>query len=154
MSQILVGNKSDMADEKRAVAYAKGKALADEYGIRFFETSAKNNSNVEEVRVRGGWGRVWRVSVSGGSTVSRAWSWCECWPDAGNNSACCSTTTAPHPHTSIHAQVFGAIAKDVVQRLQQEQADTAHAATSSPLKLTSNLDMAKQRSRRKGCCEA
>lgn len=47
--QILVGNKSDMADEKRAVPYAKGKALADEYNIRFFETSAKDNLNVEEV---------------------------------------------------------------------------------------------------------
>jgi hypothetical protein len=40
-----------MADEKRAVPYAKGKALADEYKIRFFETSAKDNINVEEVRV-------------------------------------------------------------------------------------------------------
>lgn len=47
--QILVGNKSDMADEKRAVPYAKGKALADEYKIKFFETSAKDNINVEEV---------------------------------------------------------------------------------------------------------
>lgn len=47
--QILVGNKSDMADEKRAVPYAKGQALADEYKIRFFETSAKDNVNVEEV---------------------------------------------------------------------------------------------------------
>lgn len=55
--QILVGNKSDMADEKRAVPYAKGKALADEYKIRFFETSAKDNINVEEVGVLG-WGRV------------------------------------------------------------------------------------------------
>jgi hypothetical protein len=47
--QILVGNKSDMADEKRAVPYAKGQALAEEYGMRFFETSAKDNINVEEV---------------------------------------------------------------------------------------------------------
>lgn len=44
-----MGNKSDMADEKRAVPYAKGQALADEYGIKFFETSAKDNLNVEEV---------------------------------------------------------------------------------------------------------
>ena len=48
--QILVGNKSDMADEKRAVPFSKGQALADEYKIQFFETSAKDNSNVEEVR--------------------------------------------------------------------------------------------------------
>jgi Ras-related protein Rab-8A len=38
-----------MADEKRAVPYAKGQALAEEYGMRFFETSAKDNINVEEV---------------------------------------------------------------------------------------------------------
>ena len=28
-----------------------GKALADQYGIKFFETSAKNNVNIEEVFV-------------------------------------------------------------------------------------------------------
>mmetsp|Transcript_15219 Transcript_15219/g.26378 ORF Transcript_15219/g.26378 Transcript_15219/m.26378 type:complete len:212 (+) Transcript_15219:221-856(+) len=49
VNKILVGNKCDMADEKRAVQYSKGKALADEYGIRFFETSAKTKLNVEEV---------------------------------------------------------------------------------------------------------
>ncbi|KAF2619753.1 hypothetical protein F2Q68_00041470 [Brassica cretica] len=32
-----------------AVPKAKGQALADEYGIKFFETSAKTNLNVEEV---------------------------------------------------------------------------------------------------------
>ena len=31
------------------VPYAVGKALADEYRIQFFETSAKENVNVEEV---------------------------------------------------------------------------------------------------------
>ena len=30
------------------VQHAQGKALADEYGINFFETSAKMNSNVDE----------------------------------------------------------------------------------------------------------
>lgn len=30
------------------VTHEMGKSLADEYGIRFFETSAKNNINVEE----------------------------------------------------------------------------------------------------------
>lgn len=47
--QVLVGNKSDMADEKRAVPVARGQALAAEYNMRFFETSAKDNLNVEEV---------------------------------------------------------------------------------------------------------
>lgn len=49
--KVLVGNKSDMADEQRAVPYARGAALAAEYGIPFFETSAKDTTNVEEVRV-------------------------------------------------------------------------------------------------------
>ena len=48
--QVLVGNKSDMDESKRAVPYSKGQALADEFGIQFFETSAKNNVNVDEVR--------------------------------------------------------------------------------------------------------
>jgi hypothetical protein len=30
------------------VSFEAGKSLADEYGIRFFETSAKNNVNVDE----------------------------------------------------------------------------------------------------------
>jgi GTPase SAR1 family protein len=69
--QILIGNKCDMLDKKvRALSYsiqcpvfflrnlifiltqvidtARGQALADEYGIKFFETSAKNNINVEK----------------------------------------------------------------------------------------------------------
>lgn len=47
--RVLVGNKSDLDDSKRAVPYSRGKALADEYRIPFFETSAKNGSQVEEV---------------------------------------------------------------------------------------------------------
>jgi len=48
VNKILVGNKSDV-EAKRAIPYAVGKALADEYKIHFFETSAKDNHNVEEV---------------------------------------------------------------------------------------------------------
>ena len=47
--KVLVGNKSDM-EANRKVPFAKGKALADEYGIMFFETSAKSNINIDEVR--------------------------------------------------------------------------------------------------------
>lgn len=47
--QVLVGNKSDMDESKRAVAYSRGQALADEFRMQFFETSAKNNTNVDEV---------------------------------------------------------------------------------------------------------
>uniref|UniRef100_A0A6N2L7D0 Uncharacterized protein n=3 Tax=Salix viminalis TaxID=40686 RepID=A0A6N2L7D0_SALVM len=49
VNKILVGNKADMDESKRAVPKSKGQALADEYGIKFFETSAKTNQNVEEV---------------------------------------------------------------------------------------------------------
>ncbi|XP_010543444.1 PREDICTED: ras-related protein RABE1d-like isoform X2 [Tarenaya hassleriana] len=49
VDKILVGNKADMDESKRAVPTAKGQALADEYGIKFFETSAKTNLNVEQV---------------------------------------------------------------------------------------------------------
>lgn len=44
---ILVGNKCDV-DDKRQVSVAEGQALADEYSLQFFETSARNNINVDE----------------------------------------------------------------------------------------------------------
>ena len=47
VNRILVGNKCDMTT-KKVVDYAAGKALADEFGIRFLETSAKNSTNVDE----------------------------------------------------------------------------------------------------------
>ena len=46
--QVLVGNKSDMDESKRAVPYSRGQALADEFKMAFFETSAKANTNVDE----------------------------------------------------------------------------------------------------------
>ncbi|KAE8678924.1 Ras-related protein RABE1d [Hibiscus syriacus] len=49
VNKILVGNKADMDESKRAVPTSKGQTLGDEYGIIFFETSAKTNINVEEV---------------------------------------------------------------------------------------------------------
>lgn len=49
VNKVLVGNKSDLDQSRRAVPYAKGKQLADEFGIQFFETSAKENINVDEV---------------------------------------------------------------------------------------------------------
>jgi len=49
VNKILIGNKADMDESKRAVPTSEGQALADEYGIKFFETSAKTNLNVEQV---------------------------------------------------------------------------------------------------------
>eukprot|EP00656_Telonema_subtile_P054877 TRINITY_DN82_c0_g1_i1.p1 TRINITY_DN82_c0_g1~~TRINITY_DN82_c0_g1_i1.p1 ORF type:complete len:227 (+),score=89.71 TRINITY_DN82_c0_g1_i1:128-808(+) len=45
--KVLLGNKCDMKN-KRAKTYEQGEALAKEYGIQFFETSAKDKINVEE----------------------------------------------------------------------------------------------------------
>ncbi|GAB2219690.1 hypothetical protein Droror1_Dr00007327 [Drosera rotundifolia] len=45
--KLLVGNKSDLTSN-RVVSYESGKAFADEIGVPFLETSAKNASNVEE----------------------------------------------------------------------------------------------------------
>jgi GTPase SAR1 family protein len=43
---ILVGNKCDMEDE-RVISFERGKQLADQLGVEFFETSAKENINVK-----------------------------------------------------------------------------------------------------------
>ena len=47
VNKLLVGNKSDLTS-KRAVDYETAKAFADEIGIPFLETSAKNATNVEQ----------------------------------------------------------------------------------------------------------
>ncbi|GAB4842429.1 WD40 repeat protein [Ancistrocladus abbreviatus] len=47
VKKLLVGNKSDLT-ANRAVTYETAKAFADEIGIPFLETSAKDASNVEQ----------------------------------------------------------------------------------------------------------
>ncbi|KAE8660711.1 glycine--tRNA ligase 2 [Hibiscus syriacus] len=47
VNKLLVGNKCDLTANK-VVSYEAGKALADEVGIPFMETSAKDASNVEQ----------------------------------------------------------------------------------------------------------
>lgn len=49
VNKILVGNKCDVSEGQRVVPWSKGQALANEFGIKFFETSAKSNANVDEV---------------------------------------------------------------------------------------------------------
>jgi len=47
VNKMLIGNKSDMVD-KKVIDTARGKSLADEYNIRFLETSAKTGAGVED----------------------------------------------------------------------------------------------------------
>eukprot|EP01083_Nonionella_stella_P032432 88789_1 len=47
VQKILIGNKCDMADD-RIITKDRGQELADEYAIKFFETSAKTDTNVKE----------------------------------------------------------------------------------------------------------
>jgi len=47
VNKILVGNKCDMLDEK-VVSTEEGEKLAKEFGMHFWECSAKNNINVDE----------------------------------------------------------------------------------------------------------
>lgn len=47
VNRILVGNKCDVDASERRVSHEQGKALADEFRIKFFETSAKLNTNVD-----------------------------------------------------------------------------------------------------------
>ena len=48
VDKLLVGNKCDLTD-KKVVEYISAKAYADQLGISFLETSAKNATNVEQV---------------------------------------------------------------------------------------------------------
>ena len=45
--KVLIGNKSDL-EEKRVISFNQGKEFADTYGLKFIETSAKKNLNVNE----------------------------------------------------------------------------------------------------------
>lgn len=47
---ILVGNKCDMEDE-RVISYERGRQLAEQLGVEFFETSAKENINVKVLSI-------------------------------------------------------------------------------------------------------
>ncbi|RHY25630.1 hypothetical protein DYB32_008195 [Aphanomyces invadans] len=48
VNKILVANKCDVDPSDRAVSKEQGEALAAEYGVQFFETSAKSNLQVDE----------------------------------------------------------------------------------------------------------
>ena len=48
VAKVLVGNKADM-EEERVITTDQGQQLADEYGLPFFETSAKSGLNIHEL---------------------------------------------------------------------------------------------------------
>ena len=48
VNRILIANKCDVPEGDRAVTTEQGRALAEEYDIKFFETSAKDDVNVSE----------------------------------------------------------------------------------------------------------
>jgi GTPase SAR1 family protein len=43
---VLIGNKCDV--DNREVSTDEGQSLADEFSLKYFETSALNNTNIEE----------------------------------------------------------------------------------------------------------
>lgn len=47
VNRVLIGNKCDY-ESARQVSTEEGQRLAEEYGVKFFETSAKNDINVTE----------------------------------------------------------------------------------------------------------
>ena len=47
VNKILIGNKCDMESDRK-VSFAQGEALAREYDMKFFETSARENLNVHD----------------------------------------------------------------------------------------------------------
>lgn len=48
--KILIGNKCDLESERK-VTYEQGKEFAQQYGMKFIETSAKDSKNVQEAFV-------------------------------------------------------------------------------------------------------
>lgn len=47
MEKVLIGNKADCLD-KKVITTEQGAALAKEFGMAFFETSAKTGHNVHD----------------------------------------------------------------------------------------------------------
>ena len=48
-AKILVGNKLDLSEEKRIVTEEEGQKIADKNNMLFYETSAYNGSNINDI---------------------------------------------------------------------------------------------------------
>jgi len=90
VNKILVGNKCDMLDEK-VVSTEEGEKLAKEFGIQFFECSAKNNINVDDSFVNIGRSVKDRLLAEGqGGPSQKMTSGIRLNPDAaGGKKGCC-----------------------------------------------------------------
>ena len=123
-----MGNKCDMDESKRAVPFSKGQALADELGIPFFETSAKNNINVTEAGLS--------ESLNSWLLLGRRW--------LSNRTLVWLTRQS--------VQVFQAIARDVMVRLQDTQSSQGGqgAAAASGTRVAPNKPAPK--AKKSGCC--
>ena len=55
VNRILVANKADIDESKRAVAASRGQALADEFGIKFFEAVSSATGTVDEALLSDTW---------------------------------------------------------------------------------------------------
>eukprot|EP00624_Nannochloropsis_granulata_P001086 evm.model.NODE_1488_length_24496_cov_18.726200.7 len=69
VNKILIGNKCDMTPQ-RVVTTEEGQTLANDFGIQFFETSAKNDINVEKSFVTIAREVKNRMLVDGGSRAT------------------------------------------------------------------------------------
>lgn len=47
--KIIIGNKCDCLEGERQVTCAEGEGLAKKYGLKFLETSAKDNFNISQI---------------------------------------------------------------------------------------------------------
>lgn len=154
--QVLVGNKSDMDESKRAVAYSRGQALADEFRMQFFETSAKNNTNVDEVFQVGARGEGvlcrWSNLVV---PVLAAMDGCSC-PCMGRARALPlpgSARLAGLPPTSpwLLCRVQS-VARDIMLRLKDTQPDAGSGAGSGPSLRVGAGQRKAVASSKGGCC--
>ena len=66
VNKILVGNKCDLTS-LRQVSTQQGEQLSREYGLKFFETSARSNINVNDAFLTLGTDVVERLSSNGGA---------------------------------------------------------------------------------------